>query len=229
MGDENAPHDPDASYEWPPEHQASGRAELGGESEETVEESGFSDAGRPLREKTASAEDQIKENPSDISEQTREKLQALRVRALEISSLVRSRASKIGGRVQDRAREACSRARERFTRTADKHPLELGLGCLAVGVLAGLALPTPAPVSRIAGPAVDRLRERTRETGREMIDKGRRVVHAAITAAKTEARIQGLAAKSASESAVAAASGETPEQASPSAPTGVTAGPHSPV
>ena len=76
--------------------------------------------------------------------------------------------------------------------TADQHPLEVGLGCLALGLIAGLLLPTPEKVNRIAGPTADRLRQRARQAGSEMVDKGKRVVRAAASAVKDEAKAQGF-------------------------------------
>jgi hypothetical protein len=51
---------------------------------------------------------------------------------------------------------------------------------------------TPNAVNRKLGPAADRLRQRTREAGTEMLEKGKRVAQAAATAVKEEAQAQGL-------------------------------------
>ena len=63
---------------------------------------------------------------------------------------------------------------------------------LAAGLIAGLVLPTPSALNRTVGPAADRLRERTRQAGSEMVEKGRRVARAAVSAVKEEAEAQGL-------------------------------------
>jgi hypothetical protein len=81
----------------------------------------------------------------------------------------------------------------------------VGLGCLVAGVLAGLALPTPEPVHRYAGPTVDRLRNRAKDAGREWLDKGKRVGRAATDAAKTEAKNQGLSMENLRQSGKAVA------------------------
>jgi ElaB/YqjD/DUF883 family membrane-anchored ribosome-binding protein len=135
----------------------------------------------------------MKEKFSRLGDTTREKLRSARDRASEIGSKVKDRASQMGQQVQQRSREVYDQTRERVTRTADEYPLEVGLGCLAVGVLVGLAIPTPGPVNRVAGPTVQKLRSRTKQAGREAIEKGKQVVQAASGAAKQEAQSQGLA------------------------------------
>lgn len=112
--------------------------------------------------------------------------------ARERISGMKQRAGEAAGRAKERAQHAYSQTRDKVSGTAQNHPLELGLGLLAAGVLVGLAMPAFEPMNRLAGPTVDRLRQRTRERGREILDKGRKVAHAATTAAKEEARAQGL-------------------------------------
>jgi hypothetical protein len=50
-------------------------------------------------------------------------------------------------------------------------------------------------VNRSLGPTVDRLKQQTREKGSELVEKGKRVVQAATSAAKEEAQAQGLTAE----------------------------------
>lgn len=134
-----------------------------------------------LANKAATAGGQIKEGLAHVGEAAREKASAFRTRAGEMTA--RARAG---------TREAYDRTRERVVTTAERHPLEVGLVALAAGVIAGLVLPTPNAVNRTVGPAADRLRERTREAGSEILAKGRRVADAAISAVKSEAEAQGL-------------------------------------
>lgn len=180
--DEHEQYDPDM-YDRPIEYPGGSMAKMG-EAEEGSSAEGQSQLGEmkdTLQEKASGATERIKGKMSELTDRAREKLGS-----------VKDRAGEIGGRVQDKTRELYGQARDRVVRTADEHPLELGLGCLAVGLLAGLALPTPQPVHRFAGPAVDRLRDRTRDAGREYLQKGKRVAQAAADAAKQEAQSQGL-------------------------------------
>lgn len=94
--------------------------------------------------------------------------------------------------VSDKSREIYGQTRDRVVDTIEQHPIQVGLGCLVVGALIGLALPTPDPVHRLAGSTVDRLKQRTRDAGRDVVEKGKRVAQAASSAAKREAEAQGL-------------------------------------
>ena len=174
IADETEPYDPDMHYDQQLEYPES-NAPTEGMTDEA--DSTFAQ----LKNKAMSAKDQVKEKLSGLSETARDKFES-----------VKNRAGEFGSEVQDRTRELYGQARDRVARTADEYPVELGLGCLAVGILAGLALPTPEPVNRFAGPTVNRLRNRTKDAGRGFLEKGKRVVQAASNAAKQEAQAQGL-------------------------------------
>jgi hypothetical protein len=181
-------YDPDTHYDRPLEYPSVD--ETGKFRSASENASGkFESAKETLKEKASAATEQVKEKLSDVGEKAREKMSA-----------VRERASEFGAQVKDRTREAYQRSREKVVATADEHPLALGLGCLAIGLIAGLSLPTPEKVNRVAGPTVDRLRDRTRAAGREMLDKSKRVVQTATQAAKDEAKSQGLSFESGSDS-----------------------------
>ncbi len=111
--------------------------------------------------------------PSSVAEEAREKLR----------------------RTMQSARRAYSRSREAVVDTARGHPLEIGLGVLAVGVAVGLLLPTPKKANQLVGARADRLRERAREAGRDLIRRGKSVANAASQAARSEAEAQGLLKK----------------------------------
>ena len=192
--EDGEPYDPDTHYDRPLEYPSGAMEKMGDAVEGYTDEaqSKFDQLKDTVQDKAASAKEQVKEKLSNLSGRTKEKFQSVKEKASQIGSRVRDRASQIGDQVQERSREVYDKTRERVVRTADEHPVELGLGCLALGILVGLALPTPEPVNRLAGPTVDRLKNRTRQAGKDIVRKGRRVVDAATSAAKPEAEAQGL-------------------------------------
>jgi ElaB/YqjD/DUF883 family membrane-anchored ribosome-binding protein len=129
-----------------------------------------------------------------LKERAGEKLHNVKQRAGETLQAARERASAMTSRVGERSHEVYTKTRERVVTTAEEHPLEVGLACMAAGVIAGLSVPTPTAVNRVAGPTADRLRDRARETGTEMLDKTKSVARAAVTAVKDECKAQGLTA-----------------------------------
>jgi len=145
-----------------------------------------------LKEKAAGATGQMKEKLSHAGEAAREKLSHAGEAAREKMNALRGRAGEVTNKMRDSTREVYSRSRQRVATTAEHHPLEVGLVALAAGLMAGLAMRTPNAVNRKLGPTADRLRDRTREAGSEMIEKGKRVAQAAASAVKEEAQAQGL-------------------------------------
>lgn len=161
-----------------------------------VSEAGWSDQGGSklgnMKEKLGERAAGAKEKLSRASETARQKMGGLGQSASEKLEAARHRATEMSARVKERTGAAYSRTRQRVAQTSEQHPLELGLVCLAAGFIAGLALPTSRAVNRTLGPAADRLRDRARERGREMLEKGRHVAGAAVSAVKEEAESQGL-------------------------------------
>ncbi len=170
-------YDPDRHYDRPLQYPSGYTSNEFG-LEEGSKFNGLKDK---VAEKASEAGASIKNGLAHAGEAAREKAGALRDRAGELTA--RARAG---------THDAYVRTRERVVTTADRHPLEVGLVALAAGLIAGLALPTPNAVNRTVGPAADRLRDRTREAGSEMLQKGRRVAQAAVSAVKEEAAAQGL-------------------------------------
>lgn len=179
--DDSNHYDPDTHFDRPIEYPPAGLAAAAAEGRSDEAGSKF----QPVK-------DTLKDKVSGVSETARDKFQSVKESTAEFGSRIKDRASDLGSQVQDRAGAMYGKTRDVVVHTADEHPLALGLGCLALGVLVGLALPTPAPLNRVAGPTVDRLRHRTRDAGKQMLQKGRRVVQAATDAARHEAELQGL-------------------------------------
>lgn len=190
-------YDPDAHIDRPldyPSTSGSGISEAGWSEQSQSGASKFGEMKEGMSQKFSDARDTARQKMGDLRHAAHDKMEAARQRAGEISS-----------RVKERTGEVYSRTRDRVTTTADQHPLEMGLVCLATGLVAGLLVPTAEVVNRRVGPAADRLRDRSREAGHEMIEKGRRVADAAVSAAKNEAEAQGLTAESMGDKAAAVA------------------------
>lgn len=144
------------------------------------------------RAEMGSGAEQAKGKLAEMGARAKEKATAVKSRGREALGATKDRLSGLTSQAQQRGREAYQRTRERVVTTTDQHPLEVGLACLAAGAIIGLMLPTPQVVNRRLGPSVDRLRDRARDAGSELLQKGKRVVEAAAHAAKVEAKTQGI-------------------------------------
>jgi ElaB/YqjD/DUF883 family membrane-anchored ribosome-binding protein len=186
---EEVRYDPDTHYDRPLEYptRAADQLEFGEEDESKLGQ--MTDA---IAEKASDATETVKEKLAEVSDQARDKLANVRERAGEKLQAAKERATELGSQAKEKARVAYTKTRDTVKTTANDHPLEVGLACLAAGLIAGLALPTPEPVNRIAGPTADRLRQRTRDAGSDLMEKGKRVARAAASAVQEEAKSQGL-------------------------------------
>lgn len=118
------------------------------------------------------------------------------------ASQVRTRIADTSAQAKERTRELYQKSRERVSTTVEQHPLQSGLACLAVGLLAGLLLPTPRKLTQSLAPKARELSDRVRHTAEDLVERGTHVVQsatqAATQAAKNEAQTQGFTSGSAS-------------------------------
>jgi len=71
---------------------------------------------------------------------------------------------------------------------AQENPLGMALGAVAIGFLAGLAVPATRLENERIGPLADELKERARDLGQEALDRGKQVATEAAQAAKETAQ-----------------------------------------
>ena len=74
---------------------------------------------------------------------------------------------------------------------AERNPLGLAVGGVALGLVAGLLLPSTRMEDERLGEVSDRVVDAAKETGREALDRGKEVAHEATQAAKESGREQG--------------------------------------
>lgn len=156
-----------------------GGAEGGGEDEPGR----VARAAGQLRERAGEARHRIQEKASEMGERAHYGMQHLG-----------RRTAQAGARVRERTREIAGRTRDQIVHTTEERPLEAGLACLAIGLVAGLLAPTPRRLREEVSPLAEGVREHVREGGHDLLERGKRVVRAASDAARTEAQEQGLTA-----------------------------------
>ncbi|MEN3279491.1 MAG: hypothetical protein V7607_631 [Solirubrobacteraceae bacterium] len=94
-----------------------------------------------------------------------------------------------------------SRAKERVSDTVgtvkqglgivQENPLGLAVGAVAVGFLAGLAVPTSDVEHEKLGPVADRVKDQAKDTGQEALERGREVAQSAAQTVSEEGRKHG--------------------------------------
>jgi len=81
---------------------------------------------------------------------------------------------------------------QRFRQASQEYPIPVGAGFLVAGLLAGLLIPRTVPEHESLGDAADRLKDKTRAKGEEMLEKGNSMAASAAASAMDEAAARGL-------------------------------------
>ena len=155
--------------------------------------------------------------PGRIKESISDKTDRLRRQMSSTSSQV-SDATPSAGDVREGAKQAVGIAQE--------NPIGLALGGVALGFLAGLALPTTRVEDERIGPIADDVKEKAVEAGQEALDRGKQVAQDAASAATDAAKESGQEhAEQLRESVAPSGDGQSSGEGSPAAaaPTGVPA------
>ena len=106
----------------------------------------------------------------------------------EVAGTVRERASELG----DRARTGAYKAKQGFWDMLEERPLAVGVATLALGVVAGLAIPSTRREDELFGAKRDQLVERASEVGSEALERGKQVASVAADRIKEEVQKEGL-------------------------------------
>jgi ElaB/YqjD/DUF883 family membrane-anchored ribosome-binding protein len=171
--------DPDAIRE----EIAQTRAEM----TETVGAIGYkADVPSRAKEKLSEKVDSVKAKVSDTATRAKEAVTGTVSRAGDTMSDTASRVSDTtpsGDQVRQSARRAAGLAQE--------NPLGLAIGAVAVGFLAGLAVPSTRVEDERLGPVADQVKDRVRETGQEALERGKEVAREAASSTAEAAREHG--------------------------------------
>jgi hypothetical protein len=156
------------------------------------------------KEKVKDAAGTVKEAVSDAGHKVGDVAHRAKERASYLGDRTRERASNLGHRVTDeaselryRARSQARRAKTGFWQMLEENPLMVGAATLALGVIAGLSIPSTRKEDELMGETRDRLVDEIKEVGQETLEKGRHVAEAVADKVKEEAGNQGLTPQSA--------------------------------
>lgn len=136
--------------------------------------------------------EKIREKGSEWKDRASAGMERVRRRTARRTDRWRDKAAEKGSEWKEQARDSYEEGVEAFQRTADAHPLAVGAGFLAIGVLAGILLPSSRKEDEWMGPSRDRIVHRTRDAAEEAVERGKQVAKTAVEAATSEAREQGL-------------------------------------
>jgi Protein of unknown function (DUF3618) len=156
------------------------------EMSETVEAVGYK-ADVPSRAKDA-VSDKVENMKSKVSDTATRAKEAVVGTASKAGDSVSGAASRVGdatpsgGEVKQKTRQVAGLARE--------NPLGLAIGAVAVGLLAGLAVPSTRVEDERLGPVADQVKDRVKETGQEALDRGRQVAQEVASSAADTAKEQ---------------------------------------
>ncbi|HSN86380.1 MAG TPA: DUF3618 domain-containing protein [Thermoanaerobaculia bacterium] len=129
-----------------------------------------SGAGHKVGDKVGDAAGWTKEHALDLGHRTKDQAYALR----------------------GKAKTQVRRARVGFWQTMEENPLMVGAATLALGVIAGLAIPSTRKEDEMMGETRDRLVDEVKEAGQQAMEKGKHVAEAVVDKVKDEAQSQGL-------------------------------------
>jgi ElaB/YqjD/DUF883 family membrane-anchored ribosome-binding protein len=156
------------------------------EMSETVEAIGYkADVPSRAKDKVSETVDNVKNKVSGTATRAKDAVVGTASRAGDAASSATSRvgeATPSGGQVKQQAKQAVGLAQE--------NPLGLAVGAVALGFLAGLAVPSTRVEDERLGPVADQVKDKVKETGQEALDRGKQVAQEVASSAADTAKEQ---------------------------------------
>ncbi len=129
-----------------------------------------------------------KEAVSNAADTVGEKAEHLKDQALDLGHQAQDKALKL----KRKAKTGVRRVRTGFWETMESNPLLVGAATLALGIVAGLAIPSTDVEDEWMGETRDQLVDQAKELGQEALDKGKGMAGTVADKVKAEAEHQGL-------------------------------------
>ncbi len=100
-----------------------------------------------------------------------------------------------------RARSSLERGRERIEEVSQEHPLAMGVGCAALGMLAGLLIPRTRVEDERMGAHAEEFKRQVRRTGNNLMEEAKDIASDTAQAAREEMQRQGVTSEHVSDKA----------------------------
>jgi Protein of unknown function (DUF3618) len=147
----------------------------------------------------STAKEVAKEKVKDVASSAKDAVAGARERVGDAAGWTKEHALDLGHRTKDRAvalkgqaKVRARRAKVGFWQTLEENPLMVGAATLALGVIAGLAIPSTEKEDELMGETRDRLLEEVKEVGQQTLEKGKHVAEAVAGTVKEEVKSAGL-------------------------------------
>lgn len=155
-----------------------------GESWKRESQGGLAAAKDKVKDVAGSA----KEAVSNAADTVGEKAEHLKDQALDLGHQAQDKALQL----KRKAKTGVRRVRTGFWETMESNPLLVGAATLALGIVAGLAIPSTDVEDEWMGETRDQLVDQAKELGQEALDKGKEMAGTVADKVKAEAEHQGL-------------------------------------
>jgi hypothetical protein len=160
---------------------------------------GMSSAASRARQGMSRAGHSIGDAASSTAEGARHAAHTARIRAEQMGRRARYRGRVVGHQMQEGARELQHKAyrgyrygREEVSHGIEEHPLGMGMGFFALGILAGLSLPHTRREDELIGDWSDEMKNRVAESGQEIVNRGVNTARETARTARSEMQREGL-------------------------------------
>lgn len=156
-----------------------------------------------VTEKTGELAHSVKEKTGELAQTLKEKTgeftHNIKEKSMDKAARLKEATSRFGTESRQRAGAAIHVAEEKFSTATNNYPLAMGLGFLAIGVLAGLSLPRTRIEDQTMGARADELKDKIRTQGRQVVETAQRAASAAVGAAGQAAESHGITAQNLGE------------------------------
>ncbi len=110
----------------------------------------------------------------------------------DAASGARHKVGSAADRARYEARMKTRQARTGFWQQMEANPLAMGAATLALGVIAGLSIPSTRKEDELMGETRNRVLGEVKERGQEVLEKGKQVANVAVDSVKQAAQDEGL-------------------------------------
>jgi ElaB/YqjD/DUF883 family membrane-anchored ribosome-binding protein len=140
--------------------------------------------GRDYRRQESGSLDRAKNKASEVADSVKEKTSRIADKAQRKASEVGERAEEMAGRVADETRMQTRRVEQAF----QDNPLVIGAAALALGLAAGLAIPSTEKESELMGDTRDELVDKVKDVAEDTKSKVQQVAERVVDQAENTAK-----------------------------------------